>query len=395
MQLELVAPTESGGSHPRALAFPLSECGRSDAHALAAVALATEPVEPFPVRAFADISADRVLVKHALAFEDAIEETSERLGGAGISATVLSPVGTWSGAVGMADARRLLDVDDKFAIASVTKSLQAAQLMRLVEAGRLRLDAPADAYLPAGLDFDTNGATIRQLMGMRSGIPDYWPEIESSVATDRRRIWTTADLLALTPTRRTPAGTRHEYADTNYLLLEQVIEKITGRTVVETMRNGGVLDIDGIDGLFYQPDERPTEPRALPNAIGRAKWRKGGGHLPSIASTTAYHQFATDSLSLAHWWQALCSGKVVSRKSLTAMTTFVDGYGLGLTNDVTSPYAVSYGHPGSDVGFIAWAGCLPESGSVIVTLSNTGVEDITLPRSLVLAVESVTSGTPP
>ena len=50
------------------------------------------------------------------------------------------------------------------------------------------------------------------------------------------------------------------------------------------------------------------------------------------------------------------------------MATFVDGYGLGLT-DITAPYAVSYGHPGSDVGFIAWAGCLPFSGSVIVTLS--------------------------
>ena len=63
------------------------------------------------------------------------------------------------------------------------------------------------------------------------------------------------------------------------------------------------------------------------------------------------------------------------------MATFVDGYGLGLT-DITAPYAVSFGHPGSNFGFIAWAGCLPDSGSVIVTLSNTGVEDITLPRSL-------------
>ena len=109
----------------------------------------------------------------------------------------------------------------------------------------------------------------------------------------------------------------------------------------------------------------------------------------------AYNQFATDSLSLAHWWQALCSGKLISRDSLTTMATFVDGYGLGLT-DITAPYAVSFGHPGSDFGFIAWAGCLPDSGSVIVTLSNTGVEDITLLAPVVLAVESdsSTSATP-
>ena len=54
----------------------------------------------------------------------------------------------------------------------------------------------------------------------------------------------------------------------------------------------------------------------------------------------------------------------------------------------------SFGHPGSNFGFIAWAGCLPDSGAVIVTLSNTGVEDITLPRSLVLAVESGASTAP-
>ena len=73
--------------------------------------------------------------------------------------------------------------------------------------------------------------------------------------------------------------------------------------------------------------------------------------------------------------------------SLTTMATFVEGYGLGLT-DATAPYAVSFGHPGSDVGFIAVADCLPDSGSVIVVLSNTGVEDITMMRPLVLAAES-------
>ena len=134
---------------------------------------------------------------------------------------------------------------------------------------------------------------------------------------------------------------------------------------------------------------------AMPNAMSPATWRKGRGYLPSIASATAYNQFATNSLSLAHWWQALCSGKLISQDSLTTMATFVDGYGLGLT-DATAPYAASFGHPGSDVGFIAWAGCLPDSGSVIVALANTGVEDITMMRPLVLAAESEagTSTTP-
>jgi D-alanyl-D-alanine carboxypeptidase len=343
--------------------------------------------EPFPVTAFADISADPVPKERAEQFEAALAVMSERFNGLAMSATVLSPSGTWSGAVGRADDRRAAGIDDQFGIGSVTKSLQAAQVMQLVEAGRLRLDGPVDEHLPADLGFDANGATVGQLMGMRSGLPDYWPVVKVKASVDRERAWTTADVLAMVPAQREPAGTSHEYADTNYLLLQQVIEHVTGRTVVETMRDGGVLDIGGIERLVYQPDERPTAPMAMPGAMSRAAWKKGRGYLPSIASVTAYNQFASSSLSLAHWWQALCSGKLVSQDSLTTMATFVDGYGLGLT-DVTAPYATSYGHPGSDVGFVAWAGCLPDSGSVVVVLSNTGLEDITMMQPLVLAAES-------
>ena len=357
----------------------------------------SEPAEAFPVSAFANISADPVSEERSEVFQAALSEMSQRFGGAGMSATVLSPAGTWSGAAGRADSRRVVGIGDQFAIGSVTKSLVAAQMMRLVEAGTLRLDDPADLYLPAGLKFDTNDATIRQLMGHRSGIPDYWEEVVATVGTQPRRVWTPDDMVALVPAGRTPAGSTHEYADTNYLLLQLVIEQVSGRTVVEVMRHGGVLDIDGIERLVYQPDERPTAPMALPNAMSPAEWRKGRGYLPSIAGTAGptAGSIATNSLSLAHWWQALCSGKLITQDSLTTMATFVDGYGLGLTN-ATASYATSFGHPGSNFGFIAWAGCLPDSESVVVALANTGVEDITMMRPLVLAAESdVSTGTSP
>ena len=45
--------------------------------------------------------------------------------------------------------------------------------MLMVEAGEISLDAPATDYLPADFDFDTNGATIRQLLSHRSGIPNW------------------------------------------------------------------------------------------------------------------------------------------------------------------------------------------------------------------------------
>ena len=110
--------------------------------------------------------------------------------GAGMSATVMTADGTWSGATGSADGVRDVRVDSQFGIASITKSVIAAQVMQMVEAGELSLDAPASDYLPANFDFDTNGATIRQLLDMHSGIPDwYGDDMEERMATHRRRDW--------------------------------------------------------------------------------------------------------------------------------------------------------------------------------------------------------------
>ena len=61
-------------------------------------------------------------------------------------------------------------------IASITKTLVAAQVMQLVEAGELSLDDLAADRLPPDLEFDTNGATIADLLSMRSGISEYFAD---------------------------------------------------------------------------------------------------------------------------------------------------------------------------------------------------------------------------
>lgn len=66
---------------------------------------------------------------------------------------------------------------------------------------------------------------------------------------------------------------------------------------------------------------------------------------------------------------------MVSQASLTEMSTFRDGCGLGLYNP-GDPYAEVVGHTGSHAGYVSWAGCLPEDGSVVVVLTNHVVEDI-------------------
>ena len=93
-----------------------------------------------------------------------------------MAATVMTAEGTWSRATARPTKFETFGSNDQFAIASVTKSIIAAQVMQMVEAGELGLDDPAADHLPSDLDFDTNGATIHAiLLGQRSGIPDYLP----------------------------------------------------------------------------------------------------------------------------------------------------------------------------------------------------------------------------
>lgn len=217
-------------------------------------------------------------------------------------------------------------------------------------------------------------ATVRQLLAQRSGIPDYWEELKETLSNDRKRFWTPVDLLQLLPATRWPAGAFYNYTDTNYLLLGLVIEQIRGRPVADVLRDG-VLSIDGVERLIYQPDEIPTEPMAMPDGESRAGPEMGGGYLPFLASASAGRSaggMASDSGSLARWWRAFCAGEIVSQASLTEMATIQDGYGLGLH----SPYAGAVGHAGEDVGFVSWAGCLPKDGAVIVVLTNHVVDDI-------------------
>ena len=295
-----------------------------------------------------------------------------------MTATVMTADGTWSGALGKADDVRDLRVDDQFAIASITKSVVAAQVMSMVESGELGLDDPAADHLPPDLGFDTNGATIRHLLSHRSGIPDDYDIIKEALQSDPLRAWTPADVLKQIPPRRGVAGRSFEYAETNYLLLRQMIEQVRGRPLAEVLREG-VLAIDGVDRLVYQPDERPSAPMAMPGGKSTAALESGGGYLPSLAAVTAFAGsgvMASDAPSLARWWRAFCAGEIVSQATLTEMSAFdpdepvFDGaYGLALWNPAYG-HARAVGHGGELFGYMSWAACLPEEGAVMVVLTN-------------------------
>ena len=339
-----------------------------------ATAAATGAPTAFPTAAFAVLSDDPVPEAVAAKLNAALADIAS---GGAVAATVMTPEGPWSGAVGTADGVDDLQIDSQFGIASGTKPVVAAQVMQLVEAGEVSLDAPATEYLPADLSFDTNGATIRQLLSHRSGIPDWYSDaMEARMAADRSRPWKVDEVLALAGAARRPVGA-FEYADTNYSLLGLVIEHVRNRPLGDVLREG-VLRVDGTERLIYQPHEAPTDPMAMPMGESRDALQLGGGYLPSISDASSAGPagaIASDSISLARWWRAFCAGQIVSEASLQQMSTFYENgdidYGLGLFNPLYARgFAQAVGHLGANFGYKSSSGCLPEDHVVFVVLTN-------------------------
>jgi D-alanyl-D-alanine carboxypeptidase len=345
----------------------------------------------YPIALFAGLSDDAVSDELAAELQTVLDASAN---GHGLTATVIGPNGTWSGATGMATTERAMSPNDQMAIASITKTIVAAQVMRMVETGELRLDDLAADHLPPDLKFDSNGARIIDLLSMRSGIPGYFPdeaELEEVLTAEPLRIWTLQEKLATVASDRGPVGQDWEYVGTNYLLLASIIEQVSGRTVAEVLR-GGVLAGSGYERLIYQPDERPTEPMAftVERIIPAATFARGGGYLPSLAVATMFDSeggMASDSMSLARWFRQLCAGQVVSPTSLADMTDFVErpGYGLGVIDRSSEywPGSGALGHTGGNV--IAVALCFRDPVSVVVVLANAEHDLDTVAGDLVQA----------
>src|SRR5260370_20207317 len=154
----------------------------------------------------------------------------------GIRASVLTAGGrAWSGVAGTADGAHPVEVRSQFGIASITKTVIAAEIMRLSEKGLLRLSDPVSEHLPPSFHFDTNGATIENLLHMESGIPDPTFFGPNDAEANPLRDWTPEEVLATVPAVRSKPGDHFVYEDGNHILLSLVVKQTTGTSVATAL----------------------------------------------------------------------------------------------------------------------------------------------------------------
>lgn len=129
-----------------------------------------------------------------------------------------------------------LSESSAFELASVSKQFTAFGILRLVEAGKIRLDQKVESILPG---FPYKDVTIRHLLNHTGGLPDY----EKMMADnwDKSKIANNSDLQQMFikphPDPLFAPGTKWEYSNAGYATLGSVIEKVSGKSFADYMQS--------------------------------------------------------------------------------------------------------------------------------------------------------------
>ncbi len=234
-----------------------------------------------------------------------------------------------------------LGADDPFRLSSNTKTYTAAATLRLVEEGRLGLDDTlaerADPALVALLDgdgYDTGAITVRHLLQHTSGLYDYASDVDYQTIAlgEPGGHWSRADQVRFAVEEGDPLGppgAAFAYSDTGYIVLGDIIERVTGTTLGAALRE--LLDYErlGLDATWLEEVEQPPSgvpPRAhqfyetqdMTDANPSADLYGGGG-------------LVADVRDLARFYAALVAGDVfddpATLTTMTSVPTAAEGVG--------------------------------------------------------------------
>lgn len=287
---------------------------------------------------------------------------------------------------------RAVHPNDRFRIASSTKTFVATVILQLVGEGRLSLNDTVDRWLPGVVSGNgNNGAniTVRQLLQHTSGLYNYTADIPMLASVDgfqnnRYTTWTERQLVAMAMNHHPDfaPGTRWAYSNTNYILAGMIIRKVTGRSWQQEVTERIIRPL-GLHRTLAPTIETHIPGRHLhgySNFGGSGKTvdttefnPTAAGAAGGIISTTA---------DLTRFYTALLGGRLLQPAQLSEMKTTVftpdldivwpgASYGLGLMRIPLTCGGSYYSHAGDFPGYTTRDG-VTEDGQNVVVLETTG-----------------------
>ncbi len=270
--------------------------------------------------------------------------------------------------------------DTKFMIGSVSKSITALLMLIQVQKGLVSLDKTISDYIPEYSKKNGSRITIKQLLSHTSGLPnydiikDFFPAISRQNYTREDYIKLFMDsALAFEP------GTRYYYSSWGYFTLGYIMEKVTGKSYAELMKED-IFDKIGMtnSGSYFHTqivNKRATGYDYVLGGYSSSDFRDQSNTM----GTGDLYSTVEDLFKL----HIALSNNTLLNKQLTA-EMFTPGmrpaqYGYGwfnkqfkytLTDSVSSNF-----HLGMTEGFLSFLIRIPATNSMVVILCNSSPTD--------------------
>src|SRR5918997_6121404 len=201
------------------------------------------------------------------------------------------------------------DLDDPFRIGSITKTFVATTVLQLVEEGKLSKSDKLSKWYP-----DFPGAeqiTIEHLLRMQSGIVDPNEKIEQ-YTTPEEAIEASARLGGAF----LPPGQRTEYTNINYVILGEIITKVSGKDTDDQITQS-ILKPLGMKNTFYPTDSD------LPGDLHGYTYDFSTGGLKDVtvfdpAAEGGAGAMISDVSDLRTWAKAVCTGTLLKPETQKA-----------------------------------------------------------------------------
>jgi len=284
-------------------------------------------------------------------------------------------------AYGVADraTNERLTPEHRFRVASHSKTFTAASVMKLREAGRLRLDDAAGDYV-SGLHRAVARVTIAQLLSHTAGI--IRDGTDAGQWTDRRPFLNEKELrAALAEPPILPANTRMKYSNHGFGLAGLVIAAVTGEPYDAWVSR----EIVAACGLRHTSPDAPVAARvpfarghATPLLLGERFVIPADNPTNALAAATGFVSTAGDLARFFAQLSPVAPTSVLSVESRREMTRrhwrvpdipLARWYGLGTIHGEAGAWRW-FGHSGGFQGVVSHTVVVPDQHLVVSVLVN-------------------------
>jgi len=295
---------------------------------------------------------------------------------------------TWSGAYGTADITedRPTNEDTPFQVQSITKSVTAWGVLRLVERDEIGLDDPIASHItswdPPDADYSWEKVTVRRVLSHSAGLPAGGYEtvpLDEEPPPLREALSGNVDGPAARPTDK-PGEFR--YSNPGYALLELLIEDVTGRDYAVYMHEEVLSALEMEGATFDVTDQLHSELATehlvdgTPVPLSHGPTKAHSGLYATAEDIARFVAAGTETSAEPPERGLLAPESIAELYSPTVETTgfyglATDGAGLGFFTETHANGKRAVMNGGQGAGSWNWFHAVPETGDGIVILTNS------------------------